>query len=250
MIDKNLDSEIIKLEQRHRELEDRQEWIALEIDDLESEQNDIEYEMERIETSIAEIKKKMLMQKIEELNNESDDKFTMDFIKASFFTNRWGYERPILSVINVTDCELQALDGFRAIIIKNNDIPLELQNKRFNWKTRENFIENVSNVKDEFINIKKIIPSKEEATHVIHRMTTEYFKKFLKCKLYEKEPSRNLVQLSYKDFKITFNEDYINDALMVLKGSVFSVYFYSNVSPMYLETENMQIVVLPVRLCE
>lgn len=250
MISISLDMKIIELEKEYKDLDEELEGIEGEIEDLDFKKDCIERDMDIIENQISEIKKNMQNSAFEGLINESDDKFTMDFIKASYFTNRGDSSRPILSTVFVTDSELIALDGYRGIVIKNNQIPLGLHNKKIDWNVREDFENNISKVQGEFIDIKNVIPKKEDAKYIITDVDSDNFYELLNSVPYEKETSREIIKLGYQDFKIACSKELMDDALMVLRGEKFTVYFYSNVSPILLENENMQIIILPTRLFE
>lgn len=250
MIDKKFDAKLIELEKEYEELGWRLERIEGEIEDLDAEKEGIEDDMDTIESQISNIKKRMQDSVFEGLINQSDDKFTMDFIKASYFTGRGNSSRPLLNLVNITDTELQAVDGYKGITIKNMEIPAELQNKRFEWSIRENFEDNVSKIEGNFIDLKSIIPKKEDAKYTVTDINSDNFYESLNSMPYEKETSREIIKLSYQDFKIACSKELMDDALMVLRGEKFTVYFYSNVSPILLESENMQIIVLPTRLYE
>lgn len=243
---KNLDSDILELEKKYENLGYKLENILGEIEDLESEQNDIEYDMGEIEKQITVAKKEMLAG-IETFNIETDDVFTNDFMKASYFTARYDEGRPILQTVCIKENELWGLDGYRAIIITNNQIPKDLQNSYINWNIRENFEENILDENMKFVDLRSIMPKKENAKYVIQGLTNENFNRVFKI---EEMPCDidDAGRLYYKDFICGINREFLNDALMALKGKVFTMYIETKVSPILIEAENMEILLLPIRI--
>ncbi|MBW9154264.1 hypothetical protein [Clostridium estertheticum] len=241
------DLELIKLEAKYGKLDESIGDIENEIESLEDEKSTIEYEMDEIEEKITRIKEKMLEVKIESLNFKTDDKFTNDFMKASYFTARGDSSRPALQAVNIKENELWALDGYRAIIITNNDIPKELQNTNINWDIREDFKENIINEKLALIDIKNIIPKKEEAKYIIPGVTPENFNNIFKT-VEGKREKLATIKLYYEDFVIAAKGEFLNDALMVLKGKTFTIHFFSSVTPILITCENIEMIILPIRI--
>lgn len=246
---KENDSELLTLEKQYEELDDEFGSVGDEIEELQSKQSDIECSMEEIETRISIIRKKMLETEVEILNFETGDKFTNDFMKASYFTARSNPSRISLQIVSIKENEIWALDGYRAIIITNNEIPENLKNTNIHWDIRENFEDNIFDEKMSFIDIRNVIPKKDEAKYVIANITSENFDETFKSVLTGTK-NYNIVKLYYKDFLIGARKEYLNDALMVLKGKKFTVYFFTSVSPILIECDNMEIMILPVRLCD
>lgn len=258
MIDKISDATLIEFEQKYQELHKRNseiiseisgivseiEDLQNEIEALESEQSDIEDSMEKIKERIAQIKNNRLTKNIWDLNIETDDAFIQDFIKASYFTEKTN-ERPVLNTVNITDYEMQAADGYRGIIIKNNDIPKELQSHKFNWDIRENFKNNISDKDEEkFIDLQSIMPKENDARYAAFNINPENFYETFKITKYDEK----VVLLHYKGLEIACRKEYIDDSLFVLMGETFSVYFYNDKSPIFLKTDRLQIMLLPIRI--
>jgi len=245
---KSLDSNILALEKKYEKLDSRLQYVVGEIEDLESEQSDIEYEMGEIEIEIENNKKIMLGARIETLNIETDDVFTNDFMKASYFTAKYNETRPALQTVHIIDNELWALDGYRAIIITNNDIPVELRNSFIKWDVREKFENNTLHEEMNFIDIRTVMPKKEKAKYVIENVTSENFNETFMVEDIKNASIPGAATMKYEDFLYGINREFLNDALTVLKNQTFTVYFEGEVLPILFKSENIEILLLPIRI--
>jgi hypothetical protein len=189
----------------------------------------------------------MLNEKIKELDIKTEEPFLKDFIIASYFCNRNEDSRPELNYVNITNNELQAVDGMKAIIIRNSSIPDSLKNTKIKWDVRENFENNNGEYIESFIEIHKVFPPKNEYTFAIGEISVEDFYKKLKVNSYSNEPYLEIVTIE-TDWKIGVNKEYLDTALLAFKGEKFSLKSISAVSPLLLENERKSVLVLPVRL--
>ena len=244
-MNKELDHELIELQNEYKELDIRYGEIEAEIEELENDRDRVESQMNDIEKQIDHIKKEMMCVKIDALDIETDNKFTLDFIKASYFTARYNDARPVFQTVNITENELQACNGYKAIRIKNNEIPMELQNTKILWDVREKFEENINKVEGDFIKLSNIFPDPKDMKYKIEGINSEMFYEFFSAKEYG---TNGTFKLFYEDFMIAFNKELLNDALIALKGTTFTVSFMTSVSPVILESGDIQVLVLPVRL--
>ena len=247
MDNKTFDEEITTLEDSYESLLDRDKELTSKIENAENEQDDVENSMDNIEKEIDKIKSKMSVNKIKELNAKVDDQFTSDFIKASYFTATVYHKRPMLCLVNVSNNELQATDGYKAIIIKNNKIPEKLRNHMFKWNVRSNYENNIDYSEKQFINLQEIMSLKENIKYKISEVNTNNFYKTFKPEICSKD-GKKVVILEYKNFKIAFNKEFIDDALMILREEVFTIYLFSDKQPMIIRSKRMQILLLPMSL--
>jgi DNA polymerase III sliding clamp (beta) subunit (PCNA family) len=205
--------------------------------------------MDRIETEMTDIKKKMQTEKVKSLDIETTDSFTLDFIKASYFTAQDYDERPMLQHVNITENEIQAIDGYRKITIENDEIPEELKNTKIMWDVRENFKDHISKIEGKYPDTSSVEPKKEDIKYTLENVTSENFYDHFTIKNL-KESRQHTVVLTYKGFIIAFNKEFLDMALTTLKEEIFTVYFTNNVTPVILESERIKVLVLPKRLLD
>lgn len=237
-------------QERYKELDYEYGECDEEIENLQDKKEIISNEMDNLEDNIGRLSKLLtntIMQ--ERLRSVTDiEDFKSDFVKTSIFCDK-KFKRPLLEHVNITENELQAVDGYRAIVITNNNIPEELKNTKIHWTISENFKENISDIKLEFLDIERIIPKKENAKYKIENISIDNFNSIFKV---EKEEHStfitDLVKLSYKDLKIAFQEQYLKEAFMVLGDTTFDIYFFNSVKPILIENKRIKIVLLPVRI--
>jgi DNA repair exonuclease SbcCD ATPase subunit len=176
MINQDLDKKILKLTKEHRELSSAYDQVCEEIEELEYRQESLESRMDGIEEEIKDLKERMLITKIQQLDIKTDDPFLKDFITASYFCIRSDEStRPILCNVNITENELQACDGYRAIIIRNSDIPISLKNTKVKWDVRDNFEQHINSEDGEYMNLKSAYPVKDKLTFKLEDLSTDDF---------------------------------------------------------------------------
>ena len=241
---KQITTLINELRSKYKILEYEYNCCYKEIEKIENKKEFISDEMENIESNIKKLNNSLLNSLIQNCSDNED--FLSDFIKASLFCNKKELNQPLLEHVNITENEFQATDGYKLIIIRNNNIPEELKNTKIHWSISENFKENIGNIKLEFLDIEKILPKKENAKYKIENIHTNNFNTIFAIKR-QKYASFDLVFLSYKNFKIAFQKKYLKDVLTILKDTIFNVYMFNSEQPILIESDRMQIILAPVR---
>lgn len=247
MINKNLDKRIIDLQKKYAILNDEYDSLTEQIEDLENEQEIVGSKMETIEDELKALKNRLINEKTEELNIETDDPFVRDFITASYFCNKYP-ERPVLSCVNVTNNELQAVDGYKAIKIKNSNIPEELKGKLIKWEARENFKDYIlENPHGEFIELDRVYPKHEDCTFKLENLTTNEFYDKSNVKFHQNYYGGTIMTMQ-TDVTIGINKEYLEMALLPFKGETFNMYSGSPVEPIVFENEHKSVLILPIRI--
>lgn len=247
MINKNLDKRIVDLQKKYVILSDEYNDITEQIEDLEDEQNEIDGKMELIQEELKTLKYRLINEKTEELNVESDNPFIRDFILASYFCDK-NLNRPILSCVNVTKDELQAVNGYMAIRIKNQSIPEELKGKLIKWEAREKFEDYVlENPESKFIELDKVYPKHEDCTFKLENLRADTFYDRLNVKFLEEYWGGTIMTMQ-TDVTIGINKDYLDTVLLAFKGESFTMYSGTPVEPILLENEHKSVLILPIRL--
>jgi hypothetical protein len=241
----DLDKKIIELSQEYKTLDSEYVQVTDEIEDLEYRQESLECRMNDIEEEIKEIKELMLSKMVEQLNIETDDPFLKDFITASYFCDK--DTRPVLCNVNITEDELQACDGYRAIIIKNTNIPINLKNTKIKWDIRESFEENINNTDKEFINLKTAYPDKSTFTFKLEGLTSEDFYQKLNVDEPEEIDTCERV-IIHAGEDICVNKEYMDSGLLAFKNEEFTLYASTKIAPIVLENERKSVIILPLRL--
>lgn len=241
-----IDKKILELTSEYKKLGNEFDKISVEIEELESKQSYLGNRMEEVEEEFETLKKRLLDNKVVELNIETDDPFLKDFIIASYFCDKHD-SRPALQCVNITDTELQACDGYRAIIIKNSSIPSELRNTLIKWDIREDFEQHINKCTDPYINIKAVVPAKGIDTYTIKDLTSENFYDKLKADDYKEELLYNRITL-HTDKPICVNKEFMDIGLMAFKGETFELHATGSVAPVILDNENKMVMILPIRL--
>lgn len=247
MINQDLDKRIIELQKQYVKLGDRYDFLTEEIEDLETERENIGSKMELIEDELKTLKDRLINEKTEKLNIETDDPFVKDFIIASYFCNKYP-ERPVLSCVNVTNNEIQAVDGYKAIIIKNPNIPEELKGKLIKWEARENFKDYIlESPHGKFIELDKVYPKHEDCTFKLENLTTNEFYDKLNVKFRENYYGGTIMTMN-TNVTIGINKEYLEMALLPFKDEIFNMYSGSPVEPIIFENEHKSVLVLPIRI--
>lgn len=237
---KELDSKLIELLKEQQIVEAECEEIEGEIEECEMRKDCLESRAEGIESEINSIKKRML-----EASFNAENKFLQDFIKASWFCSTVD-SRSIVQYVRIVDDKLIALDGYKAIAIKT-DVPQELKNTFIKWDVRENFGKYIENI-EQYPDVEKIFEDAENETidTYFNVIPEEFYEKFNAEKI--NEPFYGDVWLiKCGNTEICFNKEYMNPALMALKGSEFTLKVGGEVKPIVLENEYMKIIVLPIK---
>ncbi|AFK94259.1 MULTISPECIES: hypothetical protein [Thermoanaerobacterium] len=221
-----------KLEREHSELEEQ-------IYDLEIEKNDIESELDEINHKIN-----IIRQNINDFVNNNTDPFVMDFIKASFFCEQ-RYETG-LSYLKITNNEIIACDGYRAIAVKNNDIPNNLKNTFIKWNVRTSFAEKTErDMRYPNIDIKQI--AKNVMENYIYKIRTDS-NGFYKVFNIEYTSSNDVNIMILNDY-IALNQKYLEIALNTFdKLENFDVYIVNKLREILLINNRISIIILPILL--
>lgn len=237
-----LDNELTRLGKEHKKLANEYDQLESEISDLLSDQGDIEARMDRIELQMKTIKAKMTEKKIYEINKFTDDPFTNDFIRASYFALKEDDgHRQHFQYINITDTELQACDTHRLIIIKCPHIPDELKNTKIMWDVRESFKDHIE-TEVEFPDVHKVIPVKDNAKLFPGVNPKDFYSTFKPA-----PHNDHCVIIDFDGMVIGVNKEYLDTALMVLDGE-FDLYVRDGLQPLTLEGDDITVILMPVRL--
>jgi hypothetical protein len=250
MDSKILSSKLIELEKKHKRLEMKHSEVEDQIDDLENEKEDLEDELDSLESSIEEIKKQLLENKVSELSKFTGDKFTDDFIRASHFCSVHDEYRHSLEYVEVSDTELTALDGYRAIVIKNNAIPNEIKNSMIKWDVRKDFKDNKSKENLPTIDIKKLLDEQKKDYKIIINdvKAVEFYNKFNIQEVNSNDKNGGRVEITVEDLTLWMNKQFLETTLMVLGEEKFRVSFGTPITPVKFETASITIIVLPIRI--
>lgn len=239
-----LDSEFLNLKEQYTDYGIEYDELLDKIEELEDKKHSIEGKMDNIENKIAQIKKKMHESKIKSVDIQTTDPFTLDFIKASYFTTQDDDRREALQYVVIKENQICAVDGYKAITILNDNIPDELKNTYIMWDVRKDFKDNIRTDNIDYPDISSIYPKEENIQHILTDVTVDnFYNKFIVKKLKE-----TTIVLNYKDFNIGFNPEYLDTALIAMEDENFTVSFVNPVSPMLLESERIKVLVLPKRL--
>lgn len=245
-----LDSQLIQLNNEYIKLDKRFAFLEEEIESLEDEKDSLESEMSSLEGQIKRIKTQLLDLKIQDINVFTDDKFTNDFIVASYLAMKDDERRGQFQYINITDIELMATDGYKGIIIKCDCIPDDVKNSKIKWDVRSNFAENINHELGEFPDLKSII----EGARSTHKkaptsLTAKEFYETFEA-LEPEDHGVTIIKLKIADIKIAFNKEFLDTALMCMGEESFDVYVGGHLNPVLLESGSRSIVVLPIRVVD
>lgn len=247
MINKNLDKRIIDLQKKYEILDNEYDELTGRIEDLENEREIVGSEMEVIEDELKTLKDRMINERTEELNIETSDPFIRDFIIASYFCDK-NYERPVPSCVNVTSDELQAVNGYMAIKIKNQSIPEGLKGKLIKWDARENFEDYIlDSPHGEFIELDRVYPKHEDCSFKLENLRVDTFYDRLNVK-FLREYNGDKIMAMETDVTIGINKDYLDTVLLAFQGETFNIYSSSPVQPILLENECKSVLLLPVKI--
>lgn len=238
-----LDTELTRLSQKYQNMEDRYSQVESEINGLQDEMDDLENDMNRIEAQIKTVKEKLLQKKMSDINLFTDDRFTNDFIRVSYFAAK-SEDRVTFQYINITDSELQASDTHRLIIVKCPCIPDELKNTKIKWDVRDNFKDHIeTDVK--FPDVNAVMPKKEGAT-LYPGVNPENFYNLFNPKLPMLSNSVECVKINFGGVNIGLNKEYLDTALMCIGGE-FGLYVRGQLEALTLESKDTTVLLLPVR---
>lgn len=244
-----LEQELNQMKRNYEEMDTRYDILATNIEELETEKDCLGEEMNDLEVMIETAEKELQQLRFENLNVFTDDPFTNAFIQASYFADRSiNTVRPVLACVHITHDELWALDGFKGIRIKCDDIPVALVGSNIKWDTRVDFINPKYHVEGEYPKLLSLYD--DEYKYSMTDLTVDNFREKLKAedKISSINDEIDLTHLCCDKLHIAFNIKYLTPALEALRGQTFTAYFNTSTSPMRLTSDKMDILVLPVRL--
>lgn len=249
---KDLENELTKFTQEYNKLSEKYSDLDEEYYRVEAEKDCVEEQMNNIEENIEYIKSQLKKLDFEELddNFNSENDFRNCFIKASLFCCQdEGKDSNMmnrLKYIKITDNQLFACDGYKAIIVNCDNIPKDLQNTFIKYNIREDFENNIEiNSPKDYVDLSKVIPSNFKET--IINTTINKFKEEI---IYDTISSGNyeLNLLKYKKVKVAFNKDYMDLIFKIFNKDNFDVMFPdSSVSPILFENDKQKVLLLPVK---
>ncbi len=244
----DIDSKINELTKELVPLNQRLEWVEGEIEDLEFEKDDIEADIAEIEGKIKKIKTNLIQTMAVDSDKFTGDQFTDCFILASMFCDREDEQRPVFNHVYFTNTEMMATDTFRAIMISNLEIPETLQNKFVRWDTRSDFNSNAVVLTNSFPNFKKLISDiVQRKPDIFNDIEPSHFYNRFHMEQHSKSDEREIITLKLTE-QVAFNKEYLDIALLCFGDKPFSINFKSRLAPMLMYNENIQIVILPIRL--
>ena len=246
-----LDAKLIELQKSRAPIEREVERLEVEIEFLEDEKTDSENKLIDIDNQIKSIKKKFYEDKIKRLDVFTDDQFTNDFIRASYFSNRDSEDGSMsFNYVNVADSEIVACTGFMLIKINSDYIPDNLKNTRIKWDTRSDFEQHINHEVKSIPSYKKIL-GEAEKTHrlVAEKVKASDFWQVVKDVAHTPETMYMCAMVKFKigGLNITFNEEYLKTGLMGMGDEEFAVYAHTDIAPMILQGIRTTVVLLPMR---
>ena len=245
-----LDAKLIELQESRAPIEREIERLGVEIEFLEDEKNDSENKLIEIDNQIKSIKKKIHEDKVKSLDVFTDDQFTNDFIRASYFCSREDGDRPIYNFVNLTDSEIIATNCFILIKINSNCIPENLKNTRIKWDVRKDFEQHINREVKPIPNYGKIL-GEAEKTHrlVAEKMKASDFWNVARDITHTPETKYMCAMVHFKigNLSITFNKEYLNTGLMGMGDEEFTVYAHANITPMILQGTRTTVIALPMK---
>ena len=246
-----LDAKLIELQKSRVPAKNKLSRIEAEMEDLEYDKCEAENELETIDRQIKNISKKIFEAKVKSIDVVTDDQFTNDFIRASYFSNRDSEDGSIsFSYVNIADSEIVACTGFMLIKINSDCIPENLKNTRISWDTRTNFEQHINRDVKEIPSYKKIL-GEAEKTHrlVAEKMKASDFWQAVKDVTHTPETRYRCAMVNFKigDLNITFNEEYLKTGLMGIGDEEFTIYAYNPITPMILQGTRTTVVLMPIR---
>lgn len=115
-----LDARLIELTTEYHRKNNKYAELEEEIWELESDRDKLGFNIDILEREIEKTRELLLKNKTEQLNVFTDDPFTNDFIKASYFADKSNdCNQSLFQYIHITDSLLVASDQRRLIVIKN-----------------------------------------------------------------------------------------------------------------------------------
>lgn len=245
-----LDIKLTTLTKKYQDLNEKYEEIESEIDDLQGDLSIVESKMDEVEDQINTVKKELLNRKVEDLNIVTDNSFINDFVKASYFCDKMSDGiRPTFECVNITENELMGCDGYRAIVIRNAEIPDNLKSTKIEWSVRNDFEQHIEKELGEYVNISKIIKEiKDSIKYTIKNVTSELFDESLDAKVVnENYRGETVTRLTYRDLDVFLNKEYLDTALLCLNGQEFDVSLTDPLGPVLFENDKFSIIALPLR---
>lgn len=242
----SLDQQRIELTNKRSHLYSKYRQINSEIRELERERDSISNEIDDLDSAIDKVEEQI---RTSVLYGFSDDKFTNDFIKASYFTLKEDDPRDYFECVHITGDELMATDSYSGIIIKCDVIPEQLKNSFIRWDVRACFKQNKRVINGEYPDLKGVI-QKAKDTHkkVMEDIKATDFYTVVEMQPFPNDGEKELVEIQFAEFKAILNKRYLDEALICFSGEFFSIYVKDEKSPILLESNNISVVVVPLRI--
>jgi len=239
-----LDQKLIKLTKERAVLSSRYDELDEQIFDVTEERDNVERRMDTLDLRIYDIKKQLLQSRVKDINVFTDDPFTNDFIRASYFAAKEDDLPASFYYINLTENELIACNGGQiAVIIKSDCIPDNLKNTRIKWDARSGFEEHVDR-KVSAINIKKLLEVMADTELIVSDCTAGTL-----TDLVQVYPSGKLdyaVKLNTAKARMTVNKEYLDTALMVMGDEVFDICCKGGLTPIIFKSDRITATAMPI----
>lgn len=242
----SLDQKLIKLTNDRKHLDFRFRQIQGDIDDLEEKKDSVGCEIDDLDRAIEKIKEQI---RSSVLYSFSEDKFTNDFIKASYFALKDDDTREYFRCVYIADEELMATDSYRGIIIKCDVIPEQIKNSLIQWDIRESFKKYKKEIDGKYPDLKGII-QKIRDTHkkVMEDIKATDFYTVVEMQPIPTDEEMELVSIQCAEFKVILNKRYLDEALICFSGESFSIHMKDEKSPILLESGNISVAIVPLRI--
>jgi hypothetical protein len=247
MILEELEKELVSLNKKSENL--KLEYVTLndQIQNLEKEINKLKYKRANIGLELSNINHRILTveENIYDLTQgDINDQFLKDFMKASCFCER-GYTTN-LNYVKISNNEMFACDGFKAIRIKSDNIPNKLKNTYIKWDSKRFFAKNIEKeIRYPNINFEQIIKNLME--NYIYKIRTDN-NDFYKVFNIEYTSSNDANIMILNDY-ISLNQKYLEIALNTFdKLENFDVYIVNKLREILLVNNRISIIILPMLL--
>ena len=247
---KELDARLIELQKKRIPLEKKIESIEAEIEILEDDKTDVENDLSDIDKQIKNVKKKLLEDKVKSLDVFTDDQFTNDFMRASYFCSKDECGSVAFDFVNLTDSEIIACTGFVLIKINSDCIPENLKNTRIKWDVRKDFEQHINREVKPIPNYGKILGEAEKTPRLVaEKMKASDFWNVARDITHTPETKYMCAMVHFKigNLSITFNKEYLNTGLMGMGDEEFTVYAHANITPMILQGTRTTVIALPMK---
>ena len=245
-----MDAKLIELQKSRVPLKSEIDRIEVEIEFLESEKTDAENKLESIDIQMKIIAKKLYENKVKSLEVYTDDQFTNDIIRASYFCNREECGAVAYDYVNIADTEIIACTGFMLIKINSDCIPDYFKNTRIKWDTRSDFEQHINRKVKPIPSYKKILDEAEKTHRVVAEKikASEFWDKVSEVS-YSPETTFICAAVSFKigDLKLTISKERLENVLMGMGDEEFTIRAYIDISPIILQGSRTMVIMMPIK---